>query len=109
MTKQLSTHLGEEDHMGIAGKMMSRPSGRRGWGCGVDTCEIRPRMPPWACVLVPRLNMLLLQFKFRLHERKLTLARARVVERREGFRKMSANSQRLGSADCGHIHTCYRC
>ena len=107
MTKQLSTHLGEEDHVGTVGKMRSRPSRRRGWGCRVDTCEIRPRM--WACVLVPRLSMPLLQFKFRLHERKLTLARARVVESREGFRKTSVNSQRLGSADCGHIHACYRC
>ena len=95
--------------MGTAGKMRSRPSRRRGWGYGVDTCEIRPRTPPWVCVLVPRLNMLLLQFKFRLRERKLTLARARAVERREGFRKTSANSQHFGSADCGHIHAGYRC
>lgn len=64
---------------------------------GADTCEIRPGTSQWPSLLVPWLSTSPPQFKFRLSERKLPMARASVVERTEGFRKMSVNSQQLGS------------
>lgn len=88
---------GEEDHVRTTGKMR------------LDTCEIQLRTSQWPSTLVPWLQALPLQFKFRLNERKLAVARASAVEMTEGFWKTSANSQHGDSADreCGQA--CYKC